>query len=189
MRKGGAHPPAPTVAEESLPFPKGGQEGFRPASPDALVAGFRHIAATRMTGVSLVNPALRVEAVGFREINGYTVGVLITPWCMNLIGLPGAETEWMARGSGTKHDLTLPSGDYEFLTAHEDNLGPYLSASLFSPLFEFGDMDQARAVAQAVLAEIFNPPGPEPLPQGFSAKLDQPVSRRGFLGALLGNRP
>jgi hypothetical protein len=48
-------------------------------------------------------------------------------------------------------------------------------------------MDRARAVAAASLEEIFTPapPAPAPPPVGLTAKLEQPVSRRGFFGALL----
>ena len=153
---------------------------------------FRQIAATRMAGVSLLNPALAVEAVGFRAWHADFVGVLITPWFMNLICLPGPEAARETHASGTRLDRELPSGVYEFLAAEEDDLGPYLSSSLFSPMFAFPDMDRARDVARAVLDELFTPvaeapadPEPKPETVGLSARLEQPVSRRGFFGALL----
>lgn len=115
--------------------------------------------------------------------------VLITPCSMNLICLPGPHTDWEEAPSGTRRVMELPSGTYEFLIAHEEALGPYLTSSLFSPMFEFAGMDQAREVATAVLAEVFTPQAPEtpapPLP-GLATQLEQPVSRRGFLGAVLG---
>lgn len=156
-----------------------------------LEAVFCRIAATRMAGVSLLNPALGVEAVGFRPWGTDWVGVLITPWFMNLICLPGPDAAWEIHSSGTRLDRELPSGVYEFLAADEDELGPYLTSSLFSPMFEFPDMDRAREVARAVLDELFTPapesPPARPEPEGLSAKLAQPVSRRGFFGALLGS--
>lgn len=159
--------------------------GENPAA--ALETVFRQIAATRMAGVSILNPALDVEAVGFRSWRGDWVGVLITPWFMNLICLPGPDSTREAQSSGSRQDVELPSGHYEFLSADEDELGHYLTSSLFSPMFEFPDMERARTVAEAVLAEIFAPAAPEPAPEpvGLAAKLDQPVSRRGFFGALL----
>lgn len=156
-----------------------------------LEAIFRHIAATRMAGMAMVNPALTVEALGFRVLGQDWVGVLITPWSMNLICLPSTDTEWKESLSGTRRALELPSGVYEFLTAHEDALGPYLTSSLFSPMFDFADMDQVRDVATAVLAEVFTPQAPEmtaPALPGLTTRLEQAVSRRGFLGAFLGNR-
>ncbi|MDP1904702.1 MAG: [NiFe]-hydrogenase assembly chaperone HybE [Pseudomonadota bacterium] len=166
------------------------QRGAQP-SPAALEAVFRHIAATRMAGVSLLNPALEVEAVGFRPWREDWVGVLITPWFMSLICLPGPDSAYEPLSSGSKQDVALPSGDYEFLSAHEDALGHYLTSSLFSPMFEFPDMARAREVAEAVLAEVFKPADvvppviPPAPPVGLTEKLEQPMSRRGFFGALL----
>jgi [NiFe] hydrogenase assembly HybE family chaperone len=168
------------------------ERGENPAA--TLEAVFRHIAATRMADVSILNPALDVEAVGFRPWRGDWVGVLVTPWFMSLISLPGPASAWEPESSGSKRDVELPSGSYEFLTAHEDELGAYLTSSLFSPMFEFPDMDRAREVAAAALAEMFTPTEPAAAPAasppapplvGLTAKLDQPVSRRGFFGAFL----
>ncbi len=157
--------------------------------PAALLEDiFQRIAATRMAGVAILNHALSVEAVGFRRWDNEWVGVLITPWFMSLICLPSPASTWHGLGSGSKRERELPSGTYEFLTAHEEELGPYLTSSLFSPMFEFSGMDQAREVAAAVLAEVFTPAPPAPEPQaGLAAKLEKPVSRRGFFGALLGS--
>jgi hypothetical protein len=45
-----------------------------------LVAAFERIATTRMAGLALNNPALRLQAVGFRpQEKGHLIGVLITP--------------------------------------------------------------------------------------------------------------
>jgi [NiFe] hydrogenase assembly HybE family chaperone len=162
-----------------------------PDSPASrLETVFRHIADTRMAGVALLNPALAVEAAGFRRWGDSWVGVLITPWFMSLICLPDAASAWPIDASGTKRDVALPSGSYAFLCAHEVALGPYLTSSLFSPMFEFPDMDRARTVAAAAIAEVFTMPEPEMAsvahaPAGLADRLAQPVSRRGFLGALL----
>jgi [NiFe] hydrogenase assembly HybE family chaperone len=162
-----------------------------PGSPaTALEAAFRHIAATRMRGMSLCNPALSVEAIGFRAWQNDHVGVLITPWSMNLICLPGPDALWQPASSGSMQTLPLPSGEYDFMNAHEDAIGAYLSCSLFSPMFQFADMAQARAVAEAALAEVFTVAEPAVVPaivpaEGITAKLEKPLSRRGFLGALL----
>jgi [NiFe] hydrogenase assembly HybE family chaperone len=134
------------------------------ASPAALEACFRRVAATRMDGVALCNPALGVEALGFRPWGDALVGVLVTPWSMLLICLPGGDPDWAASSSGTTVTLDLPSGAYDVLTAHEPGLGPYLTGSLFSPMFGFADMDQARAVAAAVMDQAFAPAAAEPQP-------------------------
>lgn len=158
-------------------FPREG--GENPTA--ALESVFRAIANGRMAGIPLLNPALAVEAVGFRPWRDDWVGVLVTPWFMSLICLPGADANWDTMASGSRQARELPAGDHEFLAAHEAGIGPYLSGSLFSPMFDFPDMATARAVAAAVLDEVFTPAAPE----GLAAKLEQPLSRRGFLGALL----
>src|SRR4051794_8656986 len=60
-----------------------------------LATLFSTIAHTRMAGVPVLNASLRVEAIGFeRPLTGDVVapvvgvGVLVTPWFMNLVRLP-----------------------------------------------------------------------------------------------------
>ena len=60
-----------------------------PLTPQDLVGIYQRIADERMQGMPFVNRALRVEAVDFRAWDDHQVGVLITPWFMNLILLPG----------------------------------------------------------------------------------------------------
>jgi [NiFe] hydrogenase assembly HybE family chaperone len=160
------------------------------ASPAALEACFRQVAATRMAGVALCNPALEVEALGFRPWGDALVGVLITPWSMLLICLPGGDPDWAASPSGTTLTLDLPSGAYDVLTAHEPGLGPYLTGSLFSPMFGFADMDQARAVAAAVVQQVFAPAAPEPQTAPSAPAEPQPrgLTRRGLFTSLLSGR-
>lgn len=57
-------------------------------------------------------------------------------------------------------------------------------------MFDFQTMDEAREVAATILAEVFTPAARSPesaaaAPQGLEAKLERPVSRRGFVAALL----
>lgn len=159
---------------------------MEPASPAALEACFRQVAATRMAGVALCNPALEVEALGFRPWGDHQVGVLITPWSMLMICLPGGDRDWAASPSGTTVTLDLPSGAYDVLTADEPGLGPYLTGSLFSPMFGFADMDQARAVAAAVMEQVFAPAASEPqvTPATHAEPKPRGLSRRGLFTAL-----
>jgi [NiFe] hydrogenase assembly HybE family chaperone len=152
---------------------------------------FRDIAETRMSGLPILNPALTVAAVGFRHWHDGWYGVLITPWFMNLIVIPDQTAELAGLGSGTRRTRVLPSGEYAFLSGHEDALGTYWSASLVSPMSQFADMAGAVAVAEAVLETVFKPEAnetlvqPEAPPASIQARMEQPVSRRGFFSALL----
>ena len=148
---------------------------------------FRHIAATRMAGVPILNAALHVEAVGFREYDSRWLGVLITPWFMNLVAFPGPDDEWTT-ASGTPRTLELPAGPVPFLHAQEATLGLYLSHSLFSPMQDFPDQEYARAVAAEVLHRLFDLPAeqpPEPEVRSNAEFAAQPLSRRAFLSALV----
>jgi [NiFe] hydrogenase assembly HybE family chaperone len=158
----------------------------------ALQAVFQHIAVTRMAGLALCHPALRVEAVGFRrdEASGGAVGVLVTPWFMNLVWLPPA-----APAPGAVADAPCPQPPpgllpgalrarrigaqaFDFIGAHEDGIGPYESCSLFSPMFEFADQTAARATAEAVLAMLWPPRG-----LGTPADAPDPLAVRALPGA------
>ncbi len=52
---------------------------------------FRQIERTRMTGVPVVNDKLAVRAIGFRPWREHWLGILLTPWFMNLMLLPQEE--------------------------------------------------------------------------------------------------
>lgn len=151
---------------------------MRPERDDpaaAVEAAFARIAATRMAGLPLNNPALAVEACGFRRWNGLWLGVLVTPWTVNLMLLPGGNPAFRRLGADQRQTWTFPSGDYDFLGAEEAGLGPYQSCSLFSPAFEFAGQDEARAAAAAALVALLAPPDD-------AAPRPRPISRRAFLG-------
>lgn len=121
---------------------------------------FERIAATRMRGVPIVNPALRVQAVGFAPEPGAdaAVGVLVTPWFMNLVWLPlDTEAQDVAR-PGTKRERAVGNERFQFIGAEEPGFGRYEVCSLFSPMGEFAGQDGALATAQAVLDELRRAP-------------------------------
>jgi [NiFe] hydrogenase assembly HybE family chaperone len=121
-----------------------------------LVADFREVWNSRMRDLPMVNTALHVEAVGFRAHEGRWLGVLISPWFMNLILLPGTDGDWSDLRPGTKEVLTFPSGEYEFLHNVREMVGGYKACSLFSPMTEFASQMQATEVARAVIAALFD---------------------------------
>ncbi|MDE2441011.1 MAG: [NiFe]-hydrogenase assembly chaperone HybE [Betaproteobacteria bacterium] len=144
-----------------------------------LVDVFSDIARTRMRDVPICNPALRVEAVGFQHTpQGHWAGVMITPWAINLLGLPGQIDGWPMLPACSKYDWRFPSGEYEFTVADEERIGTYHLCSLFSPAFEFRNQEEARltalAVAHALFAEPFAVPG--------GATASAVPTRRAFLG-------
>ncbi|MFG1350868.1 [NiFe]-hydrogenase assembly chaperone HybE [Xanthobacter autotrophicus] len=124
--------------------------------PGRFEAVFREIHSAKMKGVPFVNESLGVKAVGFRAHEGRALGVLVTPWFMNLVLLPAATDDWSGLKTGDKDLIAFPSGSYEFLAANRPETGPYKACSLFSPMFDFSSMLQAVETAAAVLPALFD---------------------------------
>src|SRR5271169_127299 len=120
-----------------------------------LEAAFRVVYEKRMQGLPFINPALSVEAVDVLPWNGHWLGVLITPWFMNLMLLPDNDEAWPALRPGEKCEQIFPAGIFEFIAGRESTLGEYLACSLFSPMFEFADHETARLTASAARAALF----------------------------------
>lgn len=150
-----------------------------------LVCVFGAIERERMFDVPVLNRALAVEAMGFEphdderdeEVREGALGVLLTPWFMNLVWLPrdtnvGLDNEVRALGSER----------LSFMVANEAGIGPYQMCSLFSPVFEFESQEAARATALEVLRILRTEPEPPPAP----ATVEAP-SRRAFLTGRFGS--
>ncbi len=154
---------------------------------------FMQIQAQRMDGVPVINPRLRVQAVGFHLRDGAFLGVLITPWFMNLVLLPGKDDSWQKLAVGSTVHHHFPVGEYDFIVGHEEGLGRYQSCSLFSPMFEFADMGAAVATAEAALEALLAPAeeapeaaAPTPVETVVEHRLECPVNRRDVLRGLFG---
>lgn len=148
---------------------------------------FQRIAEERMADVPILNPRLRVKAVGFRPWQDLRLGVLITPWFINLVLLsdaPDAE-RWPGVASGASISVALPAGQFDFLLGEAAPLGRYLACSLFSPVLEFEDQAAAEAVAREVMQGLFAEAQHETVAVGTPAGAT-PLSRRGFLRGEFG---
>ena len=174
--------------------------------PSARLAAAFNAAAARMQGLDVVNPALAVEAVGFAPWDEHWLGVMLTPWFMNLTLLPRNPRAWQPLATGAKRRYGFPAGEYEFVGANDAAVGAYQVCSLFSPVHEFADQETARLVATLAREALFDAanaamaemPGatlapaadaaaaPGPLAQ-FEQTLGGPLSKRDFLrGRFLG---
>jgi [NiFe] hydrogenase assembly HybE family chaperone len=110
----------------------------------------------RMDDVPILNKALSVKAIGFCEWDTHIMGVMLTPWFMNLMLLPGKEEDWSELISLSKTSYTFPSGKYEFIVGEEEGIGKYQMCSLFSPVFEFQDQETAIVTAEAVMDQLMD---------------------------------
>lgn len=145
---------------------------------------FENIHLQQMQDLPLCNPALNVEVLGFDDETWPKIGVLLTPWCMNLILL--TQNADALPAPGNKVTKTLPSGEFEFIVASESKLGSYLSCSLFSPMFEFEDQAAAILAAQTVLETVKTLDEPK-VPESQVQQSDSSGwSRRDFLRGGVG---
>ena len=165
------------------------------ASVAELEAAFRRIAATRMADMPINHPRLVVEALGFRPWEGKWLGVLVTPWAVNLVLLPESDSEFETLAIDRRQTWRFPSGEYDFMGGDEEECGAFQFCSLVSPIPEEGIPDQAavRSLAAEVLVRLFADPADEvvmaPAPQETPTRklFSGPLSRRGFLsGGLAG---
>ena len=123
----------------------------------ALERAFETVRRERMHDVPVLNAALAVEAVGFRAWREHWLGILITPWFMNLVLMPRVAAAWHPIGERESRHHVFPAGVFEFIGGREPTLGDYQSCSLFSPMFEFADQREARSTALAALDALFDP--------------------------------
>ncbi len=135
---------------------------------DSLVACYAETARMRMAGLPVCHPDLDVAAVGFQawsdsEVDGDAklhsthglLGVLLTPWFMNLVWKADAPgSPWETLPVGVSRELRLGDQRLSFIGAHEAALGAFATCSLISPMFQFADQAAAVATAEAVVATL-----------------------------------
>lgn len=160
----------------------------------ALTAAFQRIAVTRMAGLPMNNPALRVATVGFRPWqDGHLVGVLVTPWAINLVLLGDKAAGTLRLAADRRRTWDFPSGSYDFMGGEEAECGAFQFCSLFSPVFEFADQASAETTAGEIMTALFVAAA-SGIDQREAARLygnsvvQAPTNRRGFLRGLVGGR-
>lgn len=120
----------------------------------ALEEHYRSILDDRMQDMPFVNRALEVATVGFRDFDTHSLGVLISPWFMNLVLLPGSD-EWSDLEQGSIVRIALPGESIDFNVCHDANLDTYLTAVLFRTVADFSNQSVAISVAKEVLNRLF----------------------------------
>jgi len=151
---------------------------------DLLADAYCQIGDRVMRDLPIYNDALGVEAVGFRRYNGTIVGIMITPWFMNVTTSVDAVVR-AAPGSSLR--MCFPAGDVEFTLSEVAQVGRVASCSLFSPMSDFADMAFARATAEAALSELMRPSHSEEAISRCEPATST-IDRRSFLRGVLTDR-
>jgi [NiFe] hydrogenase assembly HybE family chaperone len=124
----------------------------------ALIELFQRIDAG-MRDLPIYNDKLAIETIGFRHFgDGALLGVLLTPWFMNLIALPVEPAPMNMAEIGRSVVVELPAGKRAFVVGGDATIGRYQAHSLHSPVLNFTLPGQARAEAERMLAWVMTPP-------------------------------
>jgi [NiFe] hydrogenase assembly HybE family chaperone len=124
-----------------------------------LGAAFEDIHQQRMRSLPILHPGLRVAVVGGRCWKGDWIGVLITPWSMNLVMIPGRDSAHLPGAIGSTGVIDLPAGRFDLIASEEAGVGRFAACSLFSPMQEFPDQASALETAELIMTELFDPKG------------------------------
>ena len=141
---------------------------------------FSRIQREQMVDVPILNPLLAVEAIDFQRWQAHWLGIVITPWCMSILLLPGTQENWVDAGQNKRRFVKFPAGDFPFLGGAEAELGEYQSCSLFSPMDRFPTQREATQTARASLIGLFSVPAAASV-NGTEKPMEKPgLSRRRF---------
>ena len=149
---------------------------------DAVEEAFFRIQQDQMADVPIQNPALSVEAIDFQRWQGHWLGIVVTPWCMSMLLVPGSVENWVSTGENKRRFVKFPSGDFAFLGSEEVELGEYQSCPLFSPMGKFSSQSEATMTARASLVALLTAPQQAQAAPKTDKQADEPsLSRRRFL--------
>lgn len=146
---------------------------------EAVERAFVRIRRERMADLPVHNDALSVEAVDFQRWNGHWLGIVVTPWCMSVLLVPGHAGAWESVADNQRRFLRFPVGDFALLGSEETEIGEFQTCALFSPMTQFASQAQAVMTARAALIALLTPPV-ESAPATAAADAPSP-SRRRFL--------
>ena len=160
-----------------------------PAAPwaddpaDALQRHFATVAHERMAGLAFLNPAIEVRVAHCQRVAGDWLAALVTPWCIQLVLLPGGGSLWEDSAPGLRRRVVLPAGELVFLgDAGEANLPAYQYCPLIAPIDRMPDTATACAIACDALAAALVAPATAAVINEAEMAEPAPTSRRAFLG-------
>jgi [NiFe] hydrogenase assembly HybE family chaperone len=131
----------------------------------ALLAAFRSV-ESGMRDLPIYNDKVDIAAIGFRAFGeDALIGVVLTPWFMNLVRLPIEPVPLDMAAIGKTVMIELPAGPRKFVTNGDADIGLYQAHSLHSPVSSFTLPGQAHAEAVRQFGLLMTPPVEEPAGQ------------------------
>ena len=70
---------------------------------------FERVHRESMQNIPILNPRINVQTLGFQYYQERIVGIVITPWLMNVILLPCEDDDWSGEVLGRKEIHAFPS--------------------------------------------------------------------------------
>lgn len=126
-----------------------------------LAERFQQIGAERILGLPIYNDKLTVEAIDFQECKGGLIGVLVTPWFMNVMLLPEDTRPYQMQELGEKVNYVLDSGEHEFVIGEDEAVGRYLFRTITSPTLCYKKQIAAVNAGSKALSTLLTPPEQE----------------------------
>ncbi|MGE5471930.1 MAG: [NiFe]-hydrogenase assembly chaperone HybE [Bacteroidota bacterium] len=163
----------------------------RDENPAAFLgAHYERVWQQRMADMPFVNPALQVAATGFVRCRGDWLGVVVTPWFINLFLLAGGGELWDDIAAGERRYVDLPCGALQFIADDDPDLGLYQYCPLIAPVMSIADMGVARQAAADAMAAVLTPAvaddAADATAEAEPSSAPEAPPRRGFLRQLAG---
>ncbi len=119
-----------------------------------LEKAFLKVQLEQMQNVPILNDALKVEATAFIKYKDNCLGILITPWFMNVVLLSDKPEVEQKLEIGSKQEHKFPSGSYEFTVNEVDGVGYYQSHAIYSPMMDFNNQTDAKIKADEFMTQL-----------------------------------
>lgn len=123
---------------------------WRQDPTEKIESAFRRIERDCFADIDFCNRALEVAAVGFALREHGWSGIVITPWFLNLMILPGTE-DWERLPVGQRRRIELPAGRFEVRGGEDEQLGEYLYCPMISSMSVFANQAEAVEVAKELV--------------------------------------
>ncbi len=130
---------------------------------NAFEKHFSSIYQHKMQNLPIINPNIQTELAVLNEIKpGMFLGAMVTPWFINLIfkivDPQGKDRhhEIYTANVGQPITLSFPSGSYEFIVNHHENLGYFYACALISDMHSIENHDTAIEIAKQSVQLVFD---------------------------------